>query len=103
MLLFPAPTNPLREMEDTRIPRFDATRDPEGVASHVPHMDHFYDNSVQSAQMCDLAVDFELLDEHLVLLGNQVRFNINICTYVRSAKQLCRAWARIRSSIGYAR
>lgn len=103
MLLFPAPTSPLRETEDTRIPRFDATRDLEGVASHVPHMEHFYDNSVQSAQMRDLAVDFELLDEHLVLLGNQVRFNINIRTYIRSAKQLRRAWARIRSSIGYAR
>jgi hypothetical protein len=90
-------------MEDTRIPRFDATQDPEGVGSYVPHMDHFYDNSVQSAQMRDLAVDFELLDEHLVLLGNQVRFNVNIHTYLRSAKRLRRAWARIRSSIGYAR
>ena len=103
MLLFPAPTNPLRKMEDIRIPRFDATRDPEGVASYVPHMDHFYDNSVQSAQMCDLAVDFELLDEHLVLLGNQVRSIVNIQAYIQSAKQLRRAWARIRSSIGYAR
>ena len=102
MLLFPAPTNPLRKMEDTRIPRFDTTRDPEGVASYVPHMDHFYDNSIQSAQMRDLAVDFELLDEHLVLLGNQVRFNVND-TYLRSAKQSRRAWAKIRSSIGYAR
>jgi len=102
MLLFPAPTNPLRKMEDTRIPRFDTMRDPEGVASYVPHMDHFYDNNVQSAQMRDLAVDFELLDEHLVLLGNQVRFNVND-TYLRSAKQLRRAWAKIRSSIGYAR
>jgi hypothetical protein len=74
MLLFPAPTDPLRKMEDTRIPRFDATRDPKGAASYVPHMDHFYDNSIQSAQMRDLAVDFELLDEHLVLLGNQVLF-----------------------------
>ena len=37
-------------------------------------MDHFYDNSIQSAQMRDLAIDLELLGEHLVLLGNQVRF-----------------------------
>lgn len=70
-LLFPAPTDPLRHTEDTRIPRFEASRDPEGAASHVPFMDHFYDNSIQSAQMRDLAIDFELLGEHLVLLGNQ--------------------------------
>ncbi len=37
-------------------------------------MDHFYDNSIQSAQICDLAIDFELLGEHLIFLGNQVRF-----------------------------
>jgi von Willebrand factor A domain-containing protein 8 len=43
-------------------------------------MDHFYDNSLQSAQMRDLVVDFELLHEHLVLLGNQVRFNVNAPT-----------------------
>ena len=73
VLLFPAPTDPLRKTEDTRIPRFEAAQDRDGVASYVPHMDHFYDNSVQSAQMRDLAIDFELLDEHLVLLGNQVR------------------------------
>ena len=83
MLLFPAPTDPLRKMEDTRIPRFDATQDLEGVASYVPHMDHFYDNSVQTAHMRDLAVDFELLDEHLVLLGNQVHFNVDITTRIR--------------------
>ncbi|KAH9028969.1 AAA domain-containing protein [Lactarius pseudohatsudake] len=70
-LLFPAPTDPLRHTEDTRIPRFDASQDPEGAASYVPFMDHFYDNSIQSAQMRDLAIDFELLGEHLVLLGNQ--------------------------------
>jgi hypothetical protein len=76
--LFPAPTDPLRKMEDALIPRFDATQDPEGAASYVPHMDYFYDNSIQSGQMRDLAIDFELLDEHLVLLGNQVRFNGNL-------------------------
>ena len=78
-MLFPAPTDPLRKMEDTRIPRFEATRDPEGTASYVPYMDYFYDNSIQSAQMRDLAVDFELLDEHLVLLGNQVRRVLRYC------------------------
>ncbi|KAH9007354.1 AAA domain-containing protein, partial [Lactarius deliciosus] len=70
-LLFPAPTDPLRHTEGIRIPRFDVSQDPEGVASYVPFMDHFYDNSIQSAQMRDLAIDFELLGEHLVLLGNQ--------------------------------
>ncbi|KAH8984497.1 AAA domain-containing protein [Lactarius hatsudake] len=71
VLLFPAPTNPLRHTEDTRILRFNASQDPEGAASYVPYMDHFYDNSIQSAQMRDLAIDFKLLGEHLVLLGNQ--------------------------------
>ncbi|KAI0296956.1 AAA domain-containing protein [Multifurca ochricompacta] len=71
VLLFPAPTDPLRKTKDTRIPRFETASDPEGVASFVPHMDHFYNNSIQSAQMRDLAIDFELLQDHLVLLGNQ--------------------------------
>lgn len=35
-------------------------------------MDHFYDNSLQTGLMRDLAVDIEVLGEHLVLLGNQV-------------------------------
>lgn len=73
-MLFPAPTDQLRHTEDTYIPRFEASWDPEGAASHVPFVDHFYDNSIQSAQMRDLAIDLELLGEHLVLLGNQVRF-----------------------------
>ena len=69
-------------MEPTRIHRFDPSLDPEGVASHVPHMDHFYDNSLQTGLMRDLAIDLELLDEHLVLLGNQVKtshFEIGLC------------------------
>ncbi|KAH8112896.1 AAA domain-containing protein [Phellopilus nigrolimitatus] len=53
------------------IPRFDPVQDPEGVASHVPHMEHFFDNSLQSGLMRDMAIDLELLGEHLVLLGNQ--------------------------------
>ena len=36
-------------------------------------MDHFYDNSLQTGLMRDLAIDLEVLGEHLVLLGNQVR------------------------------
>jgi hypothetical protein len=56
-----------------KIPRFNEAHDPEGVASHIPHMDHFYDNSLQTGLMRDIAIDLELLGEHLVLLGNQVR------------------------------
>lgn len=40
--------------------------------SHVPHMDHFYDNSLQTGLMRDIAIDIEILGEHVVLLGNQV-------------------------------
>lgn len=71
-VLFPDATNG----KATFIPRFDPAADPEGVASHVPHMDHFFDNSLQTGLMRDLAVDFELLGEHLVLLGNQVSNSI---------------------------
>lgn len=34
-------------------------------------MDHFYDNSLQTGLMRDMAMDLEM-GEHLVLLGNQV-------------------------------
>lgn len=54
------------------IPHFNEEHDPEGVASHVPHMQLFYDNSLQTGLMRDMAIDLELLGEHLVLLGNQV-------------------------------
>lgn len=60
------------ETHPTFIPLFDPCQDPEGVASHVPHMDHFYDNSLQTSLMRDLAIDLEILGEHVVLLGNQV-------------------------------
>ncbi|PCH36867.1 hypothetical protein WOLCODRAFT_167155 [Wolfiporia cocos MD-104 SS10] len=71
-ILFPAPSGPqVESMGTTFIPAFDRTQDPEGVSSHVPHMDHFYDNSLQTGLMRDLAVDLEILGEHLVLLGNQ--------------------------------
>ena len=70
--MFPSPTGPkLVATSPIRIPIFCAEEDPDGVASHVPHMDHFYDNSLQTGLMRDLAIDFEVLDEHLVLLGNQ--------------------------------
>jgi hypothetical protein len=54
------------------VPIFNVAEDPQGVRSHVPYMDHFYDNSLQTELMRDLAVDLELLGEHVVLLGNQV-------------------------------
>lgn len=54
------------------MPLFEDSQDPEGVLSLVPHMDHYYDNSLQTGLMRDLAIDMELMAEHLVLLGNQV-------------------------------
>ncbi|THU86941.1 hypothetical protein K435DRAFT_970118 [Dendrothele bispora CBS 962.96] len=70
-LLFPGATGSGKEMPTTEIPIFDTSKDQEGVASLVPYMDHFYDNSLQTGMMRDLAIDLELLGEHLVLLGNQ--------------------------------
>jgi hypothetical protein len=70
-LVLPGPTVPGEIGEITSIPLFDPSRDPDGAASHVPHMDHFYDNSLQTGLMRDLAIDLELLGEHVVLLGNQ--------------------------------
>ncbi|KAJ3534193.1 hypothetical protein NM688_g7173 [Phlebia brevispora] len=69
-IVFPAPSG-VEGASDVLIPRFSISEDPEGVASHVPHMAHFYDNSLQTALMRDLAIDLEVLGEHLVLLGNQ--------------------------------
>ncbi|KAI1792782.1 AAA domain-containing protein [Ganoderma leucocontextum] len=68
---FPPPSGPQGEGASTTfIPFFDRSQDPEGV-SHIPHMDHFYDNSLQTGLMRDLVIDLEVLGEHLVLLGNQ--------------------------------
>ncbi|EPT01986.1 hypothetical protein FOMPIDRAFT_1119374 [Fomitopsis schrenkii] len=75
-LTFPAQTRPssgegFSEAQRAMfVPAFDASRDPEGVKTHVPHMDHFYDNSLQTGLMRDMAMDLEM-GEHLVLLGNQ--------------------------------
>lgn len=55
----------------TTIPRFNVSLDPEGSASYVPSMSHFYNNSLQTGLMRELAVDLEVLGEHVVLLGNQ--------------------------------
>lgn len=73
MLFFPEASDPFNKTEAVLIPRFDSSQDPEGVVSHVPYMDHFYDNSLQTGLMRDAAIDLEILHEHLVLLGNQVR------------------------------
>ena len=70
-LVFPGSTAPGNVGEMVSIPLFDPSRDLEGSASHVPFMDHFYDNSLQTGLMRDLAIDLELLGEHVVLLGNQ--------------------------------
>ncbi|PFH48924.1 hypothetical protein AMATHDRAFT_148764 [Amanita thiersii Skay4041] len=70
-LVFPAPSVPGETSDVVYIPLFDPSRDAEGAASHVPHMDHFYDNSLQTGLMRELAIDLELLGEHVVLLGNQ--------------------------------
>ena len=57
---------------ETSIPLFEPSHGPESVASHVPHIDSFYDSSLQTGLMRDLAIDLEILGEHVVLLGNQV-------------------------------
>ncbi|KAJ7481878.1 AAA domain-containing protein [Mycena latifolia] len=70
-LVFPGPSTSGGPSYPTRVPLFNVAEDPQGVKSHVPYMDHFYDNSLQTELMRDLAVDLELLEEHVVLLGNQ--------------------------------
>ncbi|KAJ6481917.1 AAA domain-containing protein [Mycena sanguinolenta] len=71
MLVFPGQSTSGGPSYATRIPLFNIAEDTLGVKSHVPYMDHFYDNSLQTELMRDLAVDLELLREHVVLLGNQ--------------------------------
>ena len=71
-LTFPSSNSTGDSSAKITIACFDPSQDMEGVASHVPHMDHFYDNSLQTGLMRDLAIDLELLGEHVVLLGNQV-------------------------------
>lgn len=41
-------------------------------------MEHFYDNSLQTGLMRELAIDLEVLGEHVVLLGNQVCIGIDL-------------------------
>ncbi|KAK0223975.1 AAA domain-containing protein [Armillaria fumosa] len=70
-LYFPASTSAGTKTNPTPVPLFDPSQDRAGVESLVPHMDHFYDNSLQTGLMRDLAIDLELMHEHVVLLGNQ--------------------------------
>ena len=70
-LVFPSPTLGEKQFPPTKVNLFKASEDPSGVASHVPHMDHFYDNSLQTGLMRELALDLEVLNQHIVLLGNQ--------------------------------
>ncbi|KAJ4490439.1 AAA domain-containing protein [Lentinula aciculospora] len=78
-LVFPAPSftvpsNPSFSMPPstaTVIPLFDPSRDPAGSVLLVPYMDRFHDNALQTGLMRDLAMEMEVMGEHLVLLGNQ--------------------------------
>ncbi|KAI0703059.1 AAA domain-containing protein [Cytidiella melzeri] len=71
-LEFPPPSDPSApDTTSVRIHRFAVDQDPDGVASYIPHMNGFYDNSLQTSLMQELAIDMEILGEHLVLLGNQ--------------------------------
>ncbi|KXN82720.1 von Willebrand factor A domain-containing protein 8 [Leucoagaricus sp. SymC.cos] len=68
-IIYPPPSSSGEQTYPTIIPSFKPSEDLAGVSSHVPH--HFYDNSLQTGLMRDLAIDLELLGEHVVLLGNQ--------------------------------
>ncbi|KAF7319254.1 hypothetical protein HMN09_00262900 [Mycena chlorophos] len=70
-LIFPGPSTSGGPSFSTAIPLFNVADDRQGVKSHVPYMDHFYNNSLQTELMRDIAVDLEVLGEHVVLLGNQ--------------------------------
>jgi hypothetical protein len=74
-LIFPAPTSARTDgaTGNVTIATFPAQNDPAGVPVLVPHMEHFYDNSLQTGLMRELAIDLQILGEHVVLLGNQAR------------------------------
>lgn len=98
-LVFPSSSATGENGVQTKIPLFDASQDADGAASHVPYMDHFYDNSLQTGLMRDLAIDLELLGEHVVLLGNQVRHFSSLLKIL--SHNICnRVWGRTKSSIG---
>lgn len=96
-LVFPASSGPtMPKTQPVSIPRFNASEDEDGVKSHVPHMEHFFDNSLQTGLMRDLAIDLEILGEHLVLLGNQVRPGQVGFFQVVHVGNLCRVWERTK-------
>ncbi|KXN92823.1 von Willebrand factor A domain-containing protein 8 [Leucoagaricus sp. SymC.cos] len=68
-IIYPPLSSSGEQTYPTIIPSFKPSEDPAGVSWHVSH--HFYDNSLQTGLMRDLAIDLELLGEHVVLLGNQ--------------------------------
>ncbi|EIN14530.1 hypothetical protein PUNSTDRAFT_118001 [Punctularia strigosozonata HHB-11173 SS5] len=70
-LIFPAASGSGKTFQAVAIARFNPDEDPEGVSSYVPHVTRFHENSLQSGLMREMAIDLELLGEHLVLLGNQ--------------------------------
>lgn len=70
-LHFPAPSSASGDLSPLSLPYYPTEADPEGASSFVPHMTHFFDNSLQTSLMRDLGVDLCVLNEHLVLLGNQ--------------------------------
>ncbi len=72
----------------TPVPLFDPSQDRAGVESLVPHMDHFYDNSLQTGLMRDLAIDLELMREHVVLLGNQVNTPMSLSAPFSSSSNM---------------
>ncbi|KXN89304.1 von Willebrand factor A domain-containing protein 8 [Leucoagaricus sp. SymC.cos] len=68
-IIYPPPSSSGEQTYPTIIPSFKPSEDLAGISSHVPY--HFYNNSLQTGLMCDLAIDLELLGKHVVLLGNQ--------------------------------
>ncbi|SCV74430.1 BQ2448_8069 [Microbotryum intermedium] len=70
-LVFPAASDPAGDAKAYEVRLFDLkTHDALG-SSYIPYMNTFLDNSQQTALMRDIAVDLELLGEHVLLLGNQ--------------------------------
>ncbi|BGP19567.1 hypothetical protein JCM10213_000167 [Rhodosporidiobolus nylandii] len=56
--------------EKSELPLFRLEDDLAG-ASHIPYMDNYHDNSQQTSLMLSIGTDLVLLNEHVLLLGNQ--------------------------------
>lgn len=72
-LVFPAASDPDGKAQTYEVPLFDISQDPAG-SSYVPFMNNYLDNSQQTALQREIATDLEVLGEHVLLLGNQVRW-----------------------------